>query len=319
MKTLTLAGAAVAALLPMLDAAHAQQYPQRSVRVLVGQGPGGGTDSVGRMVSLKFGEIYGQSFVVDNRPSAGGNVAGELAAKAAPDGHTLLVVTPTHVVNPSLYKDLRFDAISDFAPIALVVFAQYYLSVGNNLPVGSVKELLAYAKSRPQPLSYASSGIGSANHLSGELFNTMAGVKLVHVPYKGGAPALNALVANEVHVSFTSGAAIPHAKAGRLKTIAVTGPKRSIIAPQIPTISESGLPGYEVIGWYGLVAPAKTPRTIVDSLNGTINKSLPELKDRFEAIGMEVSGGASGEFGTFLKVERDKWAKVVKMSGAKVE
>ena len=147
----------------------------------------------------------------------------------------------------------------------------------------------------------------------------MAGIKLVHVPYKGGAPALNALIANEVAVSFTSGAAIPHAKAGRLKTIAVTGPKRSSIAPQIPTIGESGLPGYEVIGWYGIVAPAKTPPAIVASLNGAINKSLPDMRERFESIGMEVSGGQSSEFGAFLKAERDKWAKVVKMSGAKVE
>ena len=318
MKTFVLGCAALAALV-MLIPSHAAQYPQRSVRVLVGQGAGGGTDSVGRMTAQKLGEVYGQTFVVDNRPSAGGNVAGELAARAAPDGYTLLVVTPTHVVNPSLYRDLRYDAISDFAPIALIVFAQYYLSVGNTLPVANVKELLGYVKSRPQPLSFASSDIGSANHLSGELFNTMAGIKLVHVPYKGGAPALNALIANEVAVSFTSGAAIPHAKAGRIRTIAVTGPKRSSIAPQIPTIGESGLPGYEVIGWYGLVAPAKTPRPIVDSLNATINKSLPEMRERFEAIGMEVSGGQSAEFGAFLKAERDKWAKVVKMSGAKVE
>ena len=318
MKTLVL-GCATFAALVMLVPSHAAQYPQRSVRVLVGQGAGGGTDSVGRMTAQKLGEAYGQTFVVDNRPSAGGNVAGELAARAAPDGYTLLVVTPTHVVNPSLYRDLRYDAISDFAPIAVIVFAQYYLSVGNNLPVANVKELLAYVKSRPQPLSFASSGIGSANHLSGELFNTMAGIKLVHVPYKGGAPALNALIANEVAVSFTSGAAIPHAKAGRIRTIAVTGPKRSPIAPQIPTIGESGLPGYEVIGWYGLVAPARTPRPIVESLNATINRSLPEMRERFEAIGMEVSGGQSAEFGAFLRAERDKWAKVVKLSGAKVE
>jgi tripartite-type tricarboxylate transporter receptor subunit TctC len=319
MKTLLGSAAALAVSVAMIDMVNAAQYPQRSVRVLVGQGAGGGTDSMGRLVTQKLGEVYGQPFVIDNRPSAGGNVAGELAAKATPDGYTLLVVTPTHVVNPSLYRDLRFDAIKDFAPVVLVVFAQYYLSVGNNIPVSSVKELLAYAKSRPQPLSYASSGIGSANHLAGELFNTMTGLKLVHVPYKGGAPALNALISNEVAVSFTSGAAIPHAKAGRLKTIAVTGPKRSIIAPQIPTISESGLPGYEVIGWYGLVAPAKTPKPIVDSLNATINRTLPEMRERFEAIGMEVSGGTPAEFGAFLKAERDKWAKVVKLSGAKAE
>jgi tripartite-type tricarboxylate transporter receptor subunit TctC len=320
MKTRTLLVAAIACgMLATLSHALAASYPQRSVRVLVGQGAGGGTDSVGRITSQKFSEVFGQPFIVDNRPSAGGNVAGELAARAAPDGHTLLVVTPTHVVNPSLYRDLRFDAINDFAPVALVVYAQYYLSVANAIPVTSVKELLALARSRTQPLSYASSGIGSANHLSGELFNTMAGIKLVHVPYKGGAPALNALISSEVQVSFTSSAAIPHAKAGRLKTIAVTGPKRTPIAPNIPTIGESGLPGYEVIGWYGLAAPAKTPPAIIDSLNGLINRSLPDLRERFEAIGMEPGGGTPAEFGTFLKVERDKWARVVKLSGAKAE
>ncbi|MDB5864857.1 MAG: hypothetical protein JWO70_2663 [Betaproteobacteria bacterium] len=319
MKTRTMLAAALCGTLATLGPALAASYPQRSVRVLVGQGPGGGTDSVGRIMSQKLGDVYGQTFIVDNRPSAGGNVAGELAARSAPDGHTLLVVTPTHVVNPSLYRDLRFDAINDFAPVALIVFAQYYLSVSNTLPVTSVKDLLALAKSRPQPMSYASSGIGSANHLSGELFNTMAGIKLVHIPYKGGAPALNALIASEVQVSFTSGAAIPHAKAGRIKTLAVTGPKRTPIAPTIPTISESGLPGYEVVGWYGMAAPAKTPKAVLDSLNATINRSLPELRERYEGIGMEPGGGPAAEFGTFLKLERDKWARVVKLSGAKAE
>jgi tripartite-type tricarboxylate transporter receptor subunit TctC len=297
----------------------AQTYPSRSVRVIVGLAPGGGTDTVGRLISQKLAEVLGQNFVVDNRPSAGGNVAGELLARATPDGHTLLITTPTHVVNPSLYKDLRYDAIRDFAAVGLIVYAQYYLSVANTVPVSTVKELLAYAKSRPQPLSYASSGIGSANHLSGELFRTMSGINIVHVPYKGGAPALNALIASEVQISFTSSTALPHAKAGRIKTIAVTGAKRSPAAPNVPTISESGVPGYEVVGWYGMTAPAKTPRPIIDRLNKTINSVLPELNERYEAIGLEIGGGTADEFGAFLKSERDKWARVVKLSGAKVE
>ncbi|MGZ8156744.1 MAG: tripartite tricarboxylate transporter substrate binding protein [Burkholderiales bacterium] len=297
----------------------AQNYPSRSVRVIVGLAPGGGTDTVGRIMTQKLAEAYGQSFVVDNRPSAGGNVAGELLARATPDGYTLLVTTPTHVVNPSLYKDLRYDAIKDFAPVALIVYSQYYLSVSNGVPVNSVGELLSYAKGRTQPLSYASSGIGSANHLSGELFRTMSGINIIHVPYKGGAPALNALVAGEVQLSFTSSAAIPHAKAGRLKTIAVTGSKRTPIAPHIPTISESGVPGYEVVGWYGLTAPAKTPKAVIDRLNRTINEVLPELRERYQNIGMDLGGGTAAEFGAFLKSERDKWARVVKLSGAKVE
>ena len=301
--------------------AHAaeQPYPNRSVRVLVGLAPGGGTDTVARLISTKLAESLGQSFVIDNRPSAGGNVAGELCARAAPDGHTLLITTPTHVVNPSLYKDLRYDAIKDFAPVGLIVNAQYYLSVSNAVAVSSVSELLALAKTRPQPLSYASSGIGSANHLSGELFKTMSGMNMVHVPYKGGAPALNALISNEVQVSFTSSTALPHAKAGRIRTIASTGSKRSVAAPTLPTISESGVPGFEVVGWYGMTAPAKTPKPVLDKLHAAVNKALPELKDKYEAIGLEIAGGTPAEFGKFLVSERERWARVVKLSGAKVE
>jgi tripartite-type tricarboxylate transporter receptor subunit TctC len=318
MKARTLLMAATLAAVTIAHAAE-QPYPTRSVRVLVGLAPGGGTDTVGRSISQKLSDALGQTFVVDNRPSAGGNVAGELAARATPDGYTLIIVTPTHVVNPSLYKDLRYDAIKDFAAVARIVDAQYFLSVSNTLPVASVRELLAVSKSRPEPLSYASSGIGSANHLSGELFKTMAGINMVHVPYKGGAPALNALISSEVQVSFTSSAALPHAKAGRIKTIASTGAKRATIAPNVPTISESGVQGYEVVGWYGMAAPAQTPRAVIERLNGTINRALPELRERFQNIGMDIAGGTPAEFGAFLKAEREKWARVVKMSGAKVE
>jgi tripartite-type tricarboxylate transporter receptor subunit TctC len=270
-------------------------------------------------MTQKFSEVFSQTFVVDNRPSAGGNVAGELVARANPDGYTLIIVTPTHVVNPSLYRDLRYDAIKDFAPVGLIVYAQYFLSVSNALPVNSVSELLALARTRPQPLSYASSGIGSANHLSGELFKSLTSINMVHVPYKGGAPALNAVIAGEVQVSFTSSAALPQARAGKLKTIAVTGGKRTAIAPHIPTISESGVPGYEVVGWYGMAAPAKTPKAIIERLNGAINQALPELRERYQNIGMDVGGGTPAEFGAFLQSERTKWARVVKLSGAKVE
>ena len=314
---LMVAGALVAAT-PAL-AGEAQTYPARSVRVLVGLAPGGGTDTVGRVMTQKLSDVLGQSFVVDNRPSAGGNVAGELAARASPDGYTLIIVTPTHVVNPSLYRDLRYDAIKDFAPVARIVDAQYYLSVANTLPVNSVNDLLALAKSSPKPLSYASSGIVSANNLSGEIFRSMDGINIVHVPYKGGAPALNALISGEVQVSFTSSAAIPHAKAGRIKTIAVTGSKRTPIAPNVPTIGESGVPGYEVVGWYGMAAPAKTPRPVIQKPNATINKVLPELRERYEALGMDIAGGTPEAFSAFLVKEREKWARVVKLSGAKVE
>jgi tripartite-type tricarboxylate transporter receptor subunit TctC len=303
----------------LAGAALAQQYPDRSVRVLVGLAPGGGTDSVARVMTQKLSDVFGQSFIVDNRPSAGGNVAGELAARASPDGYTLLVATPTHVTNPSLYSNVRYDVIKDFAAVALIVNAQYYLSVSNAVPANSIKELLAYAKTQPQRLSYASSGIGSANHLSGELFKTMAGIDMVHVPYKGGAPALSALISGEVQVSFTSGVIIPHSKAGRLKTLAVTGAKRTPLAPEIPTIAEAGVPGYEVTGWYGLVAPAQTPAAVITRLNAAINRALPDLRERYAALGMDLGGGTAAEFGAHLKSERDKWAQVVKISGAKVD
>jgi len=229
------------------------------------------------------------------------------------------VVTPTHVTNPSLYRDVRYDVIKDFSAIGLIVNAQYFLSVSNAVPVASVKELVALAKSQPHRLSYASSGIGSANHLSGELFKTMTGIDMVHVPYKGGAPALGALISGEVQVSFTSGVIIPHFKAGRLKTLAVTGAKRTSLAPEIPTIAEAGVPGYEVTGWYGLVAPARTPTAIIERLNVTVNRVLPELRERYANLGMDLGGGTAAEFGAYLISEREKWARVVKISGAKAE
>ena len=300
-------------------AGAAAAYPERPVRVIVGQGPGGGTDSVTRLITQKFVEVFGQSFVVDNRPGAGGNIAGEMAARATPDGYTLITVTPTHAINPSLYRKLMFDAVKDFAGVGQLVNAQYYLSVSNAVGVSSVKDLIALAKTRSPRLSYASSGIGSANHLSGELFKTMAGIEMTHIPYKGGAPALAALIGGEVQVSFTSSVVVAHSKAGRLKTIAVTGAKRTPLAPDIPTINEAGVTGFEVVGWYGLAAPAKTPKNVIDRLNSTMNRVLPELRERYAALGMDIAGGSANDFDTLLRSERDKWARVVKISGAKVE
>jgi tripartite-type tricarboxylate transporter receptor subunit TctC len=218
-----------------------------------------------------------------------------------------------------LYRNVRYDAIKDFAPVGLIVYAQYYLSVSNAVPATTLKELIAIAKTQSPRLAYASSGIGSANHLSGELFKTMAGIEMTHVPYKGGAPALSALISGEVQVSFTSGVILPHAKAGRLKTLAVTGGKRTPLAPEIPTIAEAGVPGYEVTGWYGLAAPARTPKPIIERLNVTMNRVLPELRERYASLGMEIAGGTPEEFGAHLRKEMEKWSRVVKLSGAKVE
>jgi len=297
-----------------------QPYPQRPVRVLVGLAPGGGTDTYARIISQKLTDTLGQQFIVDNRPSAGGNVAGELAARAVPDGYTLWVATPTSVINSSLWRDLRYDVLKDFAPVVQLVDSQFVLSVRNTVPVASVKELIAYSRSQPQKVAYASSGVGSSNHLAGELFKTMAGIDLVHVPYKGAGPALSALLAGEVGVIFSSSASvIGHAKAGRVRILAVTGPKRTPVAPDIPTIAESGVPGYSVTGWYGLVTAAKTPRTVIERLNTAVNRVLPELRERYASLGADVSGGTPAEFGIFLRNEHEKWARVVKLSGAKVE
>ena len=298
--------------------AGAAQYPERPVRVIVGLAPGGGTDTITRVMTQKLSETLGQPFVVDNRPSAGGNVAGELVARAAPDGYTLLTTTPTHIVNPYLWKDARYDAIKDFAPVVLMVYTHYFLTVRTSVPATSVRELIALAKS--QRLSYASTGIGSANHLSGELFKTMAGIDMVHVPYKGGGPAAQALLSGEVQAMFSSsGGVLPHVKAGRLRALAVTGPKRTPIAPDIPTIAESGVPGYDVTGWYGLVAPARTPRPVIERLNLAVNKALPELRERYFNVGTDVAGGTVEQFTAFYGNESVKWGRVVKLSGAKVD
>ena len=316
MKSLTLACALLAA--PAGAAALAQEYPTRSVRVLVGLGAGGGSDTVARIMTTKLSDTLGQSFVVDNRPSAGGVIACEIVAKAAPDGYTLLAMSPTHVVTPNLRPNVGYDALRDFAPITLTVFTPYVLSVRNSVAASNVRELIALAKT--QRLTYASSGIGGSNHLTGEFFKHMAGVNMVHVPYKSGSQANSALIAGEVHVSFTAiGGLVSHIKSGRVRALGVTSIKRSAATPEIPTIAESGVPGFEVIGWYGLGTTAKTPRAVIEKLSATINKALPELKERYASIGTEIAGGTPAEFAAYIKVEHEKWAKVIKLSGATAE
>lgn len=316
MKSLTLACAVLTATAGA--AAPAQEYPTRSVRVLVGLGAGGGSDTVARIMTTKLSDMLGQSFVVDNRPSAGGVIACEIVAKAAPDGYTLLAMSPTHVVTPNLRPNVGYDALRDFAPITLTVFTPYVLSVRNSVAANNVRELIALAKA--QRLTYASSGIGGSNHLTGEFFKHMAGVNMVHVPYKSGSQANSALIAGEVHVSFTAiGGLVSHIKSGRVRALGVTSIKRSAATPEIPTIAESGVPGFEVIGWYGLGTTAKTPRAVIDKLSAAINKALPELKERYASIGTEIAGGTPAEFAAYIKVEHEKWAKVIKLSGAKAE
>jgi len=316
MRTLT----ALMLLVTAPSVAHAAPYPEKSVRVIVGLAAGGGTDITARILAQKLSETLGQSFIVDNRPGAGSILGIELAAKSAPDGYTLLMVSPEFAVNPGLHGKVPYDAVRDFAPIAQVVYGQYFLSARPGTAFNTIRELIAYARANPRQLNYASSGTGSANHLAGELFKTMAGIDMVHVPYKGSGPSVTALLSGEVQTVFSSTTAIiQHVRAGRAKALAVTGSKRATIAPEIPTVAEAGLPGYVVTGWFGLLAPAHAPPAIVERLNAEINRVLPSLRDRYAELGTELVGGTPAEFGAFIKSELAKWAQVVKASGAKPE
>jgi len=299
----------------------AEPYPVRPIRMVVGFAPGGGTDLTARPVAQKLSELLGQQVIVDNRPGAAGNIATEQVAKAAPDGYTLLMGTIAALaINPSLYGDLRFDPETDLAPVIQVVDATNVLALHPSVPAGSVKELIALA--REKSLSAGSSGIGATGHLSIELFNLMAGVKLVHVPYKGGGPAMSDLVGGQVNLIFaTTASAIPHLRSGRIKGIAVTTAKRSALLPDLPTISESGLAGFDANNWYGLVVPAKTPRAIIDQLNAEVTKvlNMPDVKTTLFNQGLDPAPGTPEQFGAYIRSERAKWAKVIKESGAKPE
>jgi tripartite-type tricarboxylate transporter receptor subunit TctC len=289
--------------------------------MIVGFAPGGGTDLTARPVAQKLSELLGQQVIVENRPGAAGNIATEQVVKAAPDGYTLLMGTIAALaINPSLYGNLRFDPETDLAPVIQVVDATNVLALHPSVPASSVKELIALA--REKSLSAGSSGIGATGHLSIELFNLMAGVKLVHVPYKGGGPAMSDLVGGQVNLIFaTTASAIPHLKSGRIKGIAVTTAKRSSLLPDLPTISEAGLDGFDANNWYGLVVPAKTPRAIIDQLNAEVTKvlAMPEVKTTLFNQGLDPAPGTPEQFGAYIRSERAKWAKVIKASGAKAE
>ena len=289
--------------------------------MIVGFAPGGGTDLTARPVAQKLSELLGQQVIVENRPGAAGNVATEQVAKSAPDGYTLLMGTIAALaINPSLYANLRFDPETDLAPVIQVVDATNVLALHPSVPASSVKGLIALAKEKS--LLAGSSGIGATGHLAIELFNLMAGVKLVHVPYKGGGPAMSDLVGGQVNLIFaTTASAIPHLKSGRIKGIAVTTAKRSALLPDLPTISESGLAGFDANNWYGLVVPAKTPRAIIDQLNAEVTKvlAMPDVKTTLFNQGLDPAPGTPEQFGAYIKSERAKWAKVIKESGAKPE
>ena len=301
--------------------AAAQTWPARPVRIVAPFPPGGGTDTVGRLLAQKLAEQTGGSFVVENRPGAAGVLGAEFVARSAPDGHTLLISAPEMSINPSMRSKVPYDALKDFATISQLTAGQFMLACHPSVPVRSVKQLIALAKSRPGQLNYSSSGTGGINHLAGELLQSMAGFRWVHVPFKGAGPAIVAAISGEVDFVFaaTTGL-VGHAKAGKVRPLAVTGRKRFGELPDVPTMAEGGVAGYDVSGWYGFYAPAGTPAAIVRRLHAEAKRGLnsPEVKDKLEKAGNEVVTSTPEEFGAFLRVEIAKWAKVVKEAGLRV-
>ncbi len=300
----------------------ADTYPSRPIRMIVAYPPGGGTDQVGRVMADQLSQTLGQNVVVDNRGGATGNIGTELAARAVPDGYTLLMgnVAP-NAVNVSLFKKLGFDPVKDFAPVSLVAVTPNILVTNPSIPVKTVKELIAYAKAKPGALNFPSAGVGSSSHLAGEMLKSMTGISMVHIPFKGGGPALVAVIAGEVQIMFaTMPAAMPHVKSGKVKPVAVTTAKRSQAMPDLPTIAESGVKGYEASTWYGLLAPARTPQAIVTRLHGDTVKILAgPTRQRLEVQGFEPEGGTPAEFTAYIKSEIIKWAKVIKDAGIPAE
>jgi tripartite-type tricarboxylate transporter receptor subunit TctC len=298
-------------------------YPQQPIRIVVPFPPGGATDIMARAVAQRLTEAWKAQVFVDNRPGAGGNVGAELVAKAPADGYTLLMGTVgTHAINGSLYPRMPYDHMKDFAPIVLVAAVPNVLEVNPELPVHSVAELIAYAKANPGKLNFASSGSGTSIHLSGELFKVMAGVQMTHIPYKGSAPALTDLMGGQVQLMFDNlPPSLPQIKAGKLRALAVTTATRAPALPDVPTIAEAGLPGYESSSWFGLLAPTGTPRDIVVKLNAEIASWLatPEAREKLTAIGAIAMGGTPEDFARHIAAETTKWAGVVKASGAKVD
>ena len=301
--------------------AFAQTYPAKTVRIIVGYPPGGPTDVIARTVAQKLTIALGQQVIVDNRPGASGMIGAEQVVKAAPDGYTLLTVPITYAVTPSVYPKMPYDAEKDLAPVALVASSPFILVVHPTLPVKTVKELIALAKSRPGQINYASASTGGMPHLAGELFNMMTGVQLTHIPYKGAAPATVDLLAGQVSLMFNNMlSAMPLVKANKLRAVAVTSLKRSAAIPELPTIAET-VKGFEASGWYGAFAPAATPKDIIAKLNAEINKlmRLPDVAQRLAGDGVEAASMTPAEFGAYLHSEIAKWGRVVQISGTKVD
>ncbi len=301
--------------------AAAQTYPAKPIRIIAPFAPGGGTDFIARVAATKLTESLGQQVIVDNRPGAGGTLGAELGAKAPPDGYTLTLIAGSYAVNPSLYK-IPYDPANDIAPVIQLSQGPLLVVVHPSLPVKNIKELISLAKSKPGGLTYASSGQGSIVHLATELFNDMAGIKMVHVPYKGTGPAITDTIGGQTQVLFGSMAVtLPQTKSGRLRPVAVTTGKRNEALPDVPTVTESGLRGYEVLLWHGLIAPKNLPKPILDRLNGDLNKILnnKDMQDKLAGDGVSAAGGTPEQFGALIKKDIDMWRKVAQKAGVKAE
>ena len=300
-----------------------QSYPTKPIRFIVPFAPGGSTDTLARTLGQKLSASLGQQVVVDNRAGANGNIGMEIVARAAPDGYTIVLGYIANLaIGPGLYAKLPFDPVRDYAPITQLASSPNILAVHPSLPVTSFKELIAHAKAHPGKLNYASASVASIGHLTGELLNHAAGIALVHVPYKGSGQAVIDLLAGQVPMMFSGMSSVmPHIKAGKLRPLAVTGAQRSPAASAVPTIAESGFPGFEATAWYGVLAPARTPKPIVDRLHGDIVRALalPDVKERLNNVGFDLIGGTPEAFGAYIKTEIEKWTKVVRAAKIRAE
>ena len=321
-KTLIAAALALALIMPAAATAQKTGFPTKPVRLINPFAPGGPVDIVGRTVAQELSSGWGQPVIVDNRPGAGTTLGAALVARATPDGYTLLVTSVSTAVASTVYRNLPYDAARDFAPIAILAETPLIFAVHPGVPAKSVQDFIAFVKSKPGQVSYGSAGQGTITHLAGEFLKSVAKIELVHVPYKGGAPSVAAVAAGEVQALFEQSVAVlPQAKAGKLRAIAVSSAKRTEIAPEIPTFTESGLPGFEVIVWNAIFAPAGTPRAIVDQVNADINRALkqPAVRERLNGLGLVPVGGTATAFSVYFKNEIARWSKVGKDAGVKIE
>jgi len=319
---LWLRGSIALLLVAFAAVAAAQGYPTRPVRLIIPFPPGGSNDIVGRMIAAQLGERLGQTMVVDNRGGAGGTIGTELAAKAPADGYTVLLISTAYAFNTSIYKKLPYDPVKSFTPVALLGSGPGVLVVNPALPVNSVRDLIAFAKERPGKLNNASAGVGSFQHLASELFRIQAGIEWLHVPYKGGGPAMMDLIAGQADASVGSLIQmLPHIRSGKLKALGTTGVKRSPVLPDVPTVAEAGVPGYEATNWWGLLAPAGIPPAIVERLHQEVVavQASAETRKRFETEGAEAVQMNPAQFGAFIAAETTKWARVVKEAGITAE